>query len=406
MIELQQAQEIVLSNITQLPITIVPLAECDGLLTATEIKSAESIPPFDNTAVDGFALNFDAVASGKREFEIVGTIAAGDPGDIPLEPSTTVRIMTGAPLPAGADCVLMVEDSKVSDRSGKTYLSFDRTLSKLENVRGTGSDIRKGQLLFPANTQLFPGHLGVLASLGIHELSVFKRPRVGVISTGSELSNDSGPLLPGQIRDSNRPTLMGLVKEVGATPVDLGTVEDDPSKLRESFLQAAATCDVVLSSGGVSVGYFDYTKQILDDLSHGTMSWMQIAIKPAKPFAFGLIGSTPIFGLPGNPVSSAVSFELLARPAIKKMMGHLGVFRTPILAIADADLRRRADDKLHFLRVTAKIESDGRIHVEPQPGQSSHLLYSMSNSNALAIVPNGQGYKVGDEVETLLLRNL
>ncbi len=406
MIELRQAQEIVLSNISSLPVKMAPLADCDGLVTVTEIYSDESIPPFDNTAVDGFALNFNAVQSGTREFEILGTIAAGDVGDIPITASSAVRIMTGAPLPPGADCVLMVEDSSVSERNGKSYLAFRKALSRYENVRESGSDIKKGQLLFAPNTELSPGHLGVLASLGIHEVSIFPRARVGVLSTGSELTNEAGPLLPGQIRDSNRPTLASLVREMGAVPIDMGTIPDDPKKLREAFLDASSRCDVILSSGGVSVGDFDYTKQILDELSDGTMSWMQIAIKPAKPFAFGLIGSTPVFGLPGNPVSSAVSFELLARPAIRKMMGHLKLFRTPVRAISEADLRRRPDEKIHFMRVTAKLESDGRVHIEPKSEQSSHLLYSMANSNALAIVPDGPGYKSGDEVETLVLREL
>lgn len=406
MIELRQAQETVLSTISSLPITFAPLADCDGLVTVTEISSSESIPPFDNTAVDGFALNYGSVVAGTKEFEILGTIAAGDAGDIPITASTTVRIMTGAPMPPGADCVLMVEDSVISEKNGKSYLSFSKKLSRFENVRKAGSDIREGQILFPPNTQLFAGHLGVLASLGVQTVSVYPRARVGILSTGSELTNDPAPLLPGQIRDSNRPTLFSLVREMGATPIDLGTIPDDQDSLREGFLEAASSCDAVLSSGGVSVGDFDYTKQILDELSEGTMSWMQIAIKPAKPFAFGLIGSTPVFGLPGNPVSSVVSFELLARPAIRKMMGHEQLFRTPVLAIAKTDLRRRPDGKVHFLRVTARLELDGRVYIEPQREQSSHLLYSMANSNALAVVPDGSGCKAGDQVETLVLREL
>ncbi len=406
MIELNQAQDIVLQTINPLAHRCIPLAECDGLLTSSAIYADEEIPPFDNTAVDGYALSSSAIESGVKEFEILGTIAAGDPGDIPVSGSATVRIMTGAPMPPGSDCVLMVEDSVVTERNGRTYLSFDKRPSKFENVRDAGSDIANGQLLFPSNTQLFAGHLGVLASLGIYEVSVFPRARVGILSTGSELTDDPGPLKPGQIRDSNRPTLSSLVREMGAIPIDLGTIPDDPESLRQGFSEAASSCDVVLSSGGVSVGDFDYTKEILDELSNGTMSWMQIAIRPAKPFAFGHIGTTPMFGLPGNPVSSAVSFELLARPAIRKMMGHQQLFRTAISAVARTDLRRRSDGKIHFMRVSAQLEQDGLVYIQPQSGQSSHLLYSMANSNALAIVPNGNGYKAGEHVDTMILREL
>ncbi|NNN19286.1 MAG: molybdopterin molybdotransferase MoeA [Acidimicrobiaceae bacterium] len=406
MIELSQALKVVLDTISPLPISKTPLNDCDGLVTATWICASESIPPFDNTAVDGFALNYDSVEAGNAEFEIIGTIAAGDAGDIPISDLMTVRIMTGAPMPPGADCVLMVEDSIVTEKNGKSFLSFAKKITRYENVRKAGSDITKDQFLFPPGTQLFAGHLGVLASLGIHEVEVFPRARVGIISTGNELTNDSGPLQPGQIRDSNRPTLMSLVREMGAVPVDLGTIKDDTEILRKGFLNAATSCDAVLSSGGVSVGDFDYTTQVLDELSNGTMSWMQIAIKPAKPFAFGHIGSTPIFGLPGNPVSSAVSFELLARPAINKMMGRQQLFRTPISAVAKTDIRRHFDGKIHFMRVTAMLEADGKVYIEPQSGQSSHLLYSMAKSNALAIVPDGDGLKAGDQVDTLILRML
>ncbi len=406
MIELNQAQEIVLQTINPLPPKSIPLAECDGLLTSCAIHAAEEIPPFDNTAVDGFALSSSAIESGIKEFEILGTIAAGDTGDIPVSGSATVRIMTGAPMPPGSDCVLMVEDSVVTERNGRTYLSFDKKPSRFDNVRDAGSDISKGQLLFPSNTQLFAGHLGVLASLGIYEVSVFPRARVGILSTGSELTIDPGPLKPGQIRDSNRPTLSSLVREMGAIPIDLGIIPDDPESLRQGFSEAASSCDVVLSSGGVSVGDFDYTKEILDELSNGTMSWMQIAIRPAKPFAFGHIGTTPMFGLPGNPVSSAVSFELLARPAIRKMMGHQQLFRNTVSAVARTNLHRRPDGKIHFMRVSAQLELDGMVYIQPQSGQSSHLLYSMANSNALAVVPNGIGCKAGDHVDTLILREL
>lgn len=406
MIELSDAQKAVLDTIDVMTPVDSPIGECDGLVTATSLSSKEEIPPFDNTAVDGFALNSSSIEHGNREFEILGTIAAGDPGNLEIADTTTARIMTGAPMPPGADCVLMVEDSEIVQRGEKSYLAFSKLPAKFENVRNAGSDIKTGQHLFDQHTKLSAGHLGVLASLGMYEVSVYPRPRVAILSTGSELVNDASPLKPGQIRDSNRPTLSSLVREMGAIPIDFGTVKDDPETLKKAFLEAASSCDCVLSSGGVSVGDFDYTKGVLDELSSGTMKWMQIAIRPAKPFAFGHIGDTPVFGLPGNPVSSMVSFELLARPAIRKMMGEKSVFRTPVSAICDADMKRRPDGKIHFMRVSAKLDTDGRVHVVPQEGQSSHLLYAMANSNALAVVQDGNGLRQGDVVETIVLREL
>lgn len=406
MISLKEAQRKVLEKITSFEAREIPLSECLNLVTSVPLYSEESIPPFDNTAVDGFALTYEAAKQRGVELEIIGTIAAGDWIDTPLTNSTTVRIMTGAPVPPGTDCVLMVEDSRVTEKDGKNYLSFDKELKKQENIREAGSDIEKGQLLFPAYTQLSPGHIGVLASLGYEKVHAFRKATVAILSTGNELTNESGPLPPGQIRDSNRPTLSCIVSQMGAIPIDFGTIRDDPESLRQAFKQAADRCDVVLSSGGVSVGDFDYTKSVLDELSNGTMSWMQIAIRPAKPFAFGFIGGVPVFGLPGNPVSSMVSFELLARPAIRKMMGHQSLHRKSINAIAKNALKRKPDGKIHFMRVTAELNPDGRVYIEPQVGQSSHLLYSMANSNALAVVPDGPGVAAGEEVEALILGEL
>lgn len=406
MIDLKDAQKIVLESITQLNAVEIPLSQCDGLVTATPVYATESIPPFDNTAVDGFALRHDDVAKGIREYTILGTIAAGSSITAEMPSGSTYRIMTGAPLPNPADCVLMVEDSNVDETEGVGKLRFEKTPAKFENVREAGSDIKMGQLLFEAQTKLTAGHIGVLASLGMYFVPVYPKAKVGIISTGDELSNEQGPLQPGQIRDSNRPTLSSLVREMGAEPIDFGTVKDDPGDLREVFTKAASSCDVVLSSGGVSVGDFDYTKAILDELSDGTMTWMQIAIRPAKPFAFGHIGTTPVFGLPGNPVSSMVSFELLARPAILKMSGSASWFRSQISAICDQPLRRKPDGKIHFMRVTAKWHEDGRLHIEPQAEQSSHLLYSMANSNALAVVPDGNGIQAGESTKVILLREI
>jgi molybdopterin molybdotransferase len=274
-----------------------------------------------------------------------------------------------------------------------------------DNVREAGGDIAAGQLVFPAGTRLGPGHLGVLASLGMVRVPVYPRARVGVLSTGDELVEGSGPLRPGQIRDSNRRMLLAMVAEVNSQPVDLGLAPDDPDAITAALTDGLGRCDAILTSGGVSVGDFDFVKVVLDRLAEGSMEWMQIAIRPAKPLAFGLVDGKPVFGLPGNPVSSMVSFELFARPGLRQMMG-VGpdrLDRPRILAIADEPLRRRADGKTHLARVVAHWGPDGRCHVRFSGGQASNLLRSMALADALAFVADGDGVPAGGEVDVWLL---
>jgi len=224
---------------------------------------------------------------------------------------------------------------------------------------------------------------------------------VGVLSTGDELSDEPGPLRPGQIRDSNRPTLLALLRGSGCEAVDLGLVPDDEEAIAAAVRRGTQECDAVLTSGGVSVGDFDLVKTVLDRL--GQMRWMQVAIRPAKPFAFGTVDGTPVFGLPGNPVSSMVSFELFARPALRQMMGHTQLDRPRARAVADEPLRRTPDEKIHFVRVVAAMGADGRYHLRSAGGQGSHQLAAMAAANALAVLPDGDGVAAGAEVDTLLL---
>ena len=253
----------------------------------------------------------------------------------------------------------------------------------------------------------------MLATFGIDAVTVVPRARVGVLSTGDELVDGPQPLGPGQIRDSNRRSLLALVAQAGATPVDLGRAPDDEAAIAELIERGVATCDALVSSGGVSMGDFDYVKVVLDRL--GDMRWMQVAIKPAKPLAFGAVGGpgapdgpggsrVPVFGLPGNPVSSVVSFELFARPALRKMMGHRAddLDRPRVRAVADDGLRRRPDGKVHFARVVCRYGEDDRYHVTTAGGQGSHQLSALVGANALAVLADGEGVDPGGEVEVLL----
>jgi molybdenum cofactor synthesis domain-containing protein len=223
---------------------------------------------------------------------------------------------------------------------------------------------------------------------------------VAVLSTGDELVDDGSPLAPGQIRESNKTMLAGLLAQAGCEVVDLGVVRDDEALLESVLREAAGTCDAIVTSGGVSMGDYDVVKAVLGRIAE--MRWMQLAIKPAKPFAFGTLGRVPVFGLPGNPVSSLVSFELLARPALRRMMGHREPGRPRVRAVADAPLSRRSDGKVHFQRVVTAFGDDGRVHVHPVAAQGSHQLAATALAGGLALVPDGDGILAGGEVDVLV----
>ncbi|HET6793330.1 MAG TPA: molybdopterin molybdotransferase MoeA, partial [Acidimicrobiales bacterium] len=255
---------------------------------------------------------------------------------------------------------------------------------------------------------LGPGHLGVLASVGLATVTVHRRPRVGVLSTGDELVEPGKPLGPGQIRDSNRRSLLALVDRAGCEPVDLGLAADDEAVIRSAITAGVEACDAVVTSGGVSVGDFDYVKVVLDDLAPGAMRWMQVAIRPAKPLAFGTVAGTPVFGLPGNPVSSMVSFELFVRPALRLMMGRGEGerVRPSVMARAGEDFRRSPDGKLHLDRVVVRPGPDGRLVARSAGGQGSHVLTAMAAANGLALIGDGDGVAAGEELPVLLLDEL
>ncbi|MGB5759040.1 MAG: gephyrin-like molybdotransferase Glp, partial [Acidimicrobiales bacterium] len=306
-----------------------------------------------------------------------------------------MRIMTGAPVPEGADAIIMVELTKPA--------GFDVDLMAEvpvgNHIRPAGDDISKGAEILHPGTILGPGHLGVLASLGRQTVRVYRRPRVGVMSTGDELVEGPEPLQPGQIRDSNRLTLLSMAKEAGFEPVDLGLIRDNEKDIERALRTGVATCDAVITSGGVSMGDFDYVKAVLTRV--GDFSWMQVAIKPAKPLVFGLLDDVPVFGLPGNPVSSMVSFELFARPGLRRMMGRLDADRPRYQAIAEESMKRSPDGKTHFSRVIISEDPSGKKRVKLSGGQGSHQLMAMASANGLAILPNGNGVDAGETVEVI-----
>ena len=321
------AREHVLARCPTLPATERSLDHALGCVAAYPVAAEEAAPPFANSAMDGFAVRSADVAAAPVRLAVVATIAAGaDPSDVFVGPGQAARIMTGAAIPAGADAVVMIEETDGGQGpsgplSGEqsSHVEIRRPVGAGHFVRQAGEDVRRGDTVVTAGEVLSPARLGLLAAVGVRRVSVIPIPRVGVLSTGDELAPAGTELRHGQIRDSNHVLLRGLVSAAGCEPVDLGAVRDDPESIGAALRDAAARCDAVLTTGGVSVGDFDFLADVLGGL--GEARTFQLPIKPAKPFVFGRIGTTPVFGLPGNPVSAAVSFELLARPGLRQMAG-------------------------------------------------------------------------------------
>ena len=402
MIPLAEARRYVLDRVTALPARRVGLDEALGLVLAEPVASTEAVPAFANTAMDGFALRASDTAGAPVELEVVGTVAAGDTGDVQVGSGQAVRIMTGAPMPPGADAVVMVERTRPAAGS-RDRVVVEVSVEPGNHVRFPGEDIEVGEAVFDTGTVVSPGCVGVLAGIGAYEVLAHPRPRVGVLSTGDELFDEPGALRRGQIRDTNRRTLLGLVAESGFEGVDLGIARDNVEDIERAFRDGAERCDAVLSSGGVSMGDYDFVKVVLDRV--GDMRWMQIAIRPAKPFAFGLVEGTPVFGLPGNPVSSMVSFELLAKPALRAMAGRRSADLGPavVRGVSGNDLGHRLDGKTHYVRVSAGRDERGVLRVARSGGQGSHQLAAMARADALAVVPDGVDVGVGDPVDVIML---
>jgi len=399
MIDLAEAQRLVLEACPLLPARPHDLGEVVGLVLAADVVAGDDVPPFDNSAVDGYAVRAVDVAATPVELVVAGEIAAGAASERSVQPGEAVRIMTGAPIPPGADAVVMVEDSEtVAD--GRT-VRLTRSVDAGAAVRRAGSDVRSGTTVFTSGTVVTAPALGVLASINARTVSAHPRPRVALLSTGDELVGDGSPLRPGQIRESNATMLAPLLADAGCDVDRLGVVPDDEVVLEQVLRDAARTADAIVSSGGVSMGEYDVVKAVLGRLA--VMRWMQVAIKPAKPFAFGLLDGVPVFGLPGNPVSSLVSFELFARPALRRMMGHTRLARPSLVAVADETIDRREDGKVHLVRVVGGFADDGRYHVRPVGAQASHQLAATALADALAVVPDGDGVPAGADVAVLLL---
>ena len=356
-----------------------------GSVLAEDVISPENLPGFENAAMDGFAVVASDVRRPPVDLDIIDDVAAGSLPSATVTPGTVARIMTGAPIPPGADAIVPVEATDVTSE-GRVRILEPATVG--DHVRPVGGSVRAGSLVFEAGLRLRPPHVSVLASMGALPV-VRRQPIVAVMSTGDELVPPSTKTLePGAIRDSNRTLLRGLLTELGVEVRDYGIVGDTPGSFESALDDAADGADVVVTSGGVSMGAYDVVKLALRE--RGTVDFMKIAMQPGKPLGFGTVADVPFFGLPGNPVSVFVSFEQFVRPAILAMMGAEFLFRDRVPGILDDGITTNPEKDV-FVRVTADRDREGRWHARSSGGQSSNVLSALAFAGALAVVPLGVG---------------
>lgn len=379
-----EAQRDVLAASPLLPVVEAPLRGALGLGLARPVRAPHDVPPFTNSAMDGYAVIGADVSRTPVTLRLLEDVPAGHTAKAPVVPGAAIKIMTGAPIPDGADAVVKVEDTEPAGEGAVRILAPAAVGAA---VRPAGSDLAAGALVFEAGERLTPRHLAVLASLGSAP-AVRRRPRAAVLSTGDEVLPPDAPSLgPGQIRDTNRPLLISMLERFGAEVVDLGIVGDDAPALRAALDRGASEADMVLTSGGVSMGEYDLVKIILAEL--GTVDFWKVAMQPAKPFAFGHIDGTPLLGLPGNPVSVMVAFEQFARPALLHMMGCTAVFR-PRAAARAAEGWNTDPNKTVFTRVVTEMR-EGVVYARQSGAQMSNVLSSLARADAFAVIPAGRG---------------
>jgi molybdopterin molybdotransferase len=389
----QEAVAAVLAPIAVLPAEQVELPEALGRVLAAPIVARDQLPPFANSAMDGFALMaadvVEAAADRPVSLRVVGDVAAGSAPEGMLERGTAVRIMTGASIPFGADAVVPVEDTDENwrDRTRPlpTTIQIRRSVRPGDFVRRAGGDVAAGQTVLQAGHHLRPPEIGLLASLGMATVAVVRRPLVGILATGDELIPVTEPLQPGKIRNSNGYAQAAQVAALGAIPLSLGIARDTESDVRERLQEGLnAGVDLFISSAGVSVGAYDVVKAVLE--AEGNIGFWRVRMRPGKPLAFGTYKSVPYLGLPGNPVSAMVSFERFARAVILKMAGHTKLERPQIMA--EIQVAMESDGRESYIRAVVE-KQDGRYIATPTGEQESHMLTSLVKANALLIIPEG-----------------
>ena len=407
MISLEEARTLVLSHVRPLPVETVPVLEAVGRVAAADLASDIDIAPFAHSAMDGFAVRASELAGASPEspveLDVIAEVAAGDVFEGVIGAGQCVRIMTGAPLPADADAVVKYEvvDAVSGDGKPGSRVAFRAPADVRANVREAGEEARAGEVVVGRGEVVGAAGVGFLASCGITEVPTYRRPRVAVIAIGSELVAPTEVPAPGKIRNSNSYALAACAQAAGAVPVVLPIVEDTHEALAAAVRDAAASYDFVVTSGGASNGDFDFIKPVVEEL--GQLLMTTVNMRPGKAQTFGLVDGTPVFGLPGNPAAAYVGFEMIVRPALRKMQGFSRFERPVVKARLSTDAKKR-DSRRIFLRSTLSKDAAGGYVVTPAKNQSSGLFGPIQRSNCMAILPEGlESRTAGSVVECVLL---
>ncbi|MDO9585207.1 MAG: molybdopterin molybdotransferase MoeA [Syntrophales bacterium] len=400
MITVGEALGQILQTINPLGLEKINFLDSLGRVIGEDVAAGRNIPPKDNSAMDGYALRWRDTVGASMEhpviLEVIEDIPAGAVPKKIIAAGQAARIMTGAPIPEGADAVLRMEDT---EKDG-TLVKIKAEAQCKQDIRLAGEDVREGEVVIPWGSIVRPAEIGMLASLGRSFISVYQKPLVAVLATGNELVDIDENPSPWAIVNSNSYSIAAQVMDCGATTMQMGIAKDERNDLVAKF-QAALRADVIISSGGVSVGDYDLVKDIMKEVGSRMQFW-QVAMRPGKPLAYGTIGNVPLFGLPGNPVSSMISFEEFIRPAILKMMGHKKIFRKTVKAFLKEDIKKRKGF-MHFIRAVVAV-SDGRYVASTTGEQGSGILKSMVRANGLIILPEEKEFaKAGDEVTVQLI---
>jgi molybdopterin molybdotransferase len=394
-VSFEDARRQILDAVTPLPAETVALLDAVGRAITEPLVANRDMPRFDNSAMDGYAVRAEDCRPG-AVLKVIGYIPAGGRAEPALQPGCAVKIMTGAPMPPRADAVVPFEETD----SGDVTVTLRGPVRARDHIRFCGEDIAAGQLVMEAGTTLRPAEISLLASFGWARIPVYRRARVAILSTGDELVELGQPLTDETIINSNSWSLAAAVKEMGAEPVMLGIARDNLESLREKLSEGLA-CDALITSAGVSAGDRDLVRDVLEELGVQQLFW-KIDIKPGRPTAFGMKGPVPVFSLPGNPVSSMITFEEFARPALLKMMGHRQVLKPLIKAILKQPVQKKPG-RTHFMRVTVFAEN-GELVVASSGDQNTGILRTMLRANAIAILPaERERLEAGEAVQIHLL---
>jgi molybdopterin molybdotransferase len=400
MISLEEALDKILSHIQPLGTEKVSLTDALGRVLAEDIYAPRDIPPLDNSGMDGYAVRWEDITNASQDrpirLGVIGDLPAGFIAKKEVRKGQAIRIMTGAPIPEGADTVVPVEETK---KDGN-FVLISKAIVLGDSIRHAGEDVKKGDRVISKGDLIRPAEAGMLASVSRSSIHVYQRPLVAILCTGEELVDVDESLNDAKIVSSNSYTLAAQVKDCGAIPIQLGIAKDRKEEIEQKLSQGLRA-DVLVSSAGVSVGDYDYVRDVLSDLGMEMIFW-KVAMKPGKPLAFGTIRGKPVFGLPGNPVSSMVSFEQFVRPSLLKMMGHSNLFRPVIEAILKEEIHKEPGRR-HFIRAFVSFEQD-HYYVTTTGDQGSAILRSMIKANGLVIIPENERYvRAGEKVKVQLL---